>query len=247
MPYRSYFLALLGVNLLVLLCSAVFLMVRTDIVSQLVKRVKQGPVARWTMERRKFDLYKRTMKPGAIIMLGNSLTEQAEWHELLGDARVVNRGISGETTDRMLDRAADLTEPRPALVCLMAGINDLLYYRRPVARVEQQYDSLIDVFAQRGIPVLVFSTLPTHFDQDVNRQVTDLNAHLKQRAAQSPAQVRFVDLWPAMTDGGKLRRDISMDGLHLNEKGYTVWAGELDKTLDDLGLHQPPGPHTVGK
>lgn len=34
--------------------------------------------------------------PSSIVMLGNSLTHGCEWHELLGNPNVVNRGINGE-------------------------------------------------------------------------------------------------------------------------------------------------------
>lgn len=232
MPYRSYFLALLGANLLILLCVAIFLLARHDTFAQIIKRVKNGPVDRWETERRKFALYSEKMQPGAILMLGNSLTEQAEWAELTGDCRVVNRGISGETVDRMLERTPDLFKPRPARVCIMAGINDLVYYRRPLAQVQVRYDSLIDAFLAQGIPVVLFSTLPTHFDQDVNNRVMRLNEHLKTRvSAHKDGLLAYADLWPAMSEGGKLRRDMSLDGIHLNEKGYAAWAAVLEQYL----------------
>lgn len=228
MPYRSYFLALLAANILLLLIAAIFLVAKHDVFTRIVERLKQGPVQRWETERRKFALYEANQKPGMIVMLGNSLTQQAHWAELTGDARVVNRGISGETVDRMLERAEDLVSPRPALVCIMGGINDLLYFRRPLARVEAQYDSLIDTFTSQGIPVVVFSTLPTTFDQNVNRQIVALNQHLARHAHQDRQNlVTYVDLWPAMARDGKLRPDIALDGLHLNEKGYAAWAAEL--------------------
>jgi lysophospholipase L1-like esterase len=240
LPYRSYFLALLGINLLILLCVAIFLLARHDTFAQIIRRVKNGPADRWETERRKFALYNRNMKPGAVLMLGNSLTEQAEWAELTGDPRVVNRGISGETVDRMLERAPDLFNPKPARVCIMAGINDLVYYRRPLAQVQMRYDSLIDAFLSQGIPVVLFSTLPTHFDPDVNNRVKKLNLHLKARAAaRHDSLLVFADLWPTMSEGGKLRRDISLDGIHLNEKGYAAWAAVLAQYLPKQAFAKP--------
>ena len=38
-----------------------------------------------------------------IVMLGDSMTEFAEWNELLGRNDVVNRGIRGDITEGMLN------------------------------------------------------------------------------------------------------------------------------------------------
>ena len=59
-----------------------------------------------------------------IVMLGNSITDGGEWAELLGDAHVKNRGISGDTTDGVLERLGTITRGRPAKVFLLIGIND---------------------------------------------------------------------------------------------------------------------------
>ena len=44
-------------------------------------------------------------------------------------------------------------------------------------------------------------------------------------------QIDFVDLFPLFTEKGThvLRKELSTDGLHLNEKGYKIWAKELKK------------------
>ena len=39
-----------------------------------------------------------------IVMLGDSITDEGQWDELLNNSKVQNRGISGDTTDGVLDR-----------------------------------------------------------------------------------------------------------------------------------------------
>ena len=43
-----------------------------------------------------------------IIFLGNSITNGGEWAELLGNPHAKNRGISGDTTQGVLDRLREL-------------------------------------------------------------------------------------------------------------------------------------------
>ena len=60
-----------------------------------------------------------------IIFLGNSITNGCEWAELLGNAHAKNRGISGDTTNGVLDRLHVITAGKPSKVFLLIGINDL--------------------------------------------------------------------------------------------------------------------------
>ena len=61
----------------------------------------------------------------AVVMLGDSRTHQGDWAELFGSSRVVNRGISGDTTDGILGRIDEVTSREPRLVVMLIGVNDL--------------------------------------------------------------------------------------------------------------------------
>ena len=60
-----------------------------------------------------------------IIFLGNSITNGGEWAELLGNPHAKNRGISGDTTNGVLDRLHVITAGKPSKVFLLIGTNDL--------------------------------------------------------------------------------------------------------------------------
>src|SRR3954451_7586104 len=60
-----------------------------------------------------------------IVMLGDSLTEWGNWHELVPEFRVINRGIAGDTSSGVLDRLEEVIARRPKLVFLMIGTNDI--------------------------------------------------------------------------------------------------------------------------
>src|SRR4051812_12410847 len=60
-----------------------------------------------------------------IVMLGDSLTEWGNWHELVPEFRVINRGIAGDTSSGVLDRLQEVIERRPKVVFVMVGTNDI--------------------------------------------------------------------------------------------------------------------------
>ena len=60
-----------------------------------------------------------------IIMLGNSLTDGCEWHELMQDNRIKNRGITADVVAGIKDRLPAIIKGRPAQIFIMAGINDI--------------------------------------------------------------------------------------------------------------------------
>jgi lysophospholipase L1-like esterase len=58
-------------------------------------------------------------------MLGDSLTEWGNWHELVPEHRIINRGIAGDTSSGVLDRLQEVIERRPKVVFVMIGTNDI--------------------------------------------------------------------------------------------------------------------------
>src|SRR5262245_59343345 len=48
------------------------------------------------------------VETAAIVMLGDSLTEGAPWRELTGCPNLVDRGIGGDTTAKVLARLDDI-------------------------------------------------------------------------------------------------------------------------------------------
>jgi lysophospholipase L1-like esterase len=64
-----------------------------------------------------------------VAMLGDSLTEQGEWSELLGEV-TANRGFGGDTARQLLARVSSVPVAAKT-VFVMVGINDIVAHRRP--------------------------------------------------------------------------------------------------------------------
>jgi hypothetical protein len=78
-----------------------------------------------------------------IVMLGDSLTAEADWRELLPGRDVVNRGVAGQTTDEVAARADEVLRLSPRVILLMAGTNDLMEGKTP-DQIAASYAGVLD-------------------------------------------------------------------------------------------------------
>lgn len=60
-----------------------------------------------------------------IIMLGNSLTDGAEWNELFDNCHVKNRGIVGDIIPGFFERLEPILKGQPRKIFIMGGVNDI--------------------------------------------------------------------------------------------------------------------------
>jgi lysophospholipase L1-like esterase len=185
-----------------------------------------------TYNHRKLLFEKLPVRPGAVVMLGDSQTALCEWHELTGDSVVVlNRGISGDYVDGIRARLDEVLRHKPAKIFLLIGINDLFWGQTPDA-VAIRYQEIVQKIRHDvpGTQLILQSVLPlnntTRSLPASNADVTELNNQII-RIAQAYA-LPYLDLYNLLTDAdGNLSVQFSEDGIHLNEKGYAVWKQAL--------------------
>ena len=173
-------------------------------------------------------------RDGAIVLLGDSITANAEWSEVLGRADVLNRGIPGDTVEGIARRVPEVTRHRPRLVLLMAGINDLRG-GESATYVLAQHKKVLQAL-RTGSPqtrIVLQSILPVGPDkaQALRRNIEEVNRGLKQLT--DGKRVIFLDLHSRFVDSsGNLKAHLTIDGLHLNGQGYRVWLEELRSVLN---------------
>lgn len=178
------------------------------------------------------------IKPGGIVLLGDSITEgfMKNKQSLPADWNVINRGIWGDVIGSparagVLDRlAASAYDVKPAEVYLMIGINDILFLRTPQAIMEQGYEEILKGL-RANCPearIVVQSVLPVagrHKKQ--NSQVQLFNESIRKLAVKHGCA--YLDLYSLFCDAdGNLKEEYhDGHGLHLSPKGYARWAEEL--------------------
>lgn len=171
-------------------------------------------------------------EPGEIIFAGNSLTDNCEWHELLGNSKIRNRGIGGDGITGLRNRIKELTSSSPSKIFLMIGVNDLARGKSP-GFVAAEYDAFIREF-KTGSPstgIYIQSLLPVaDVSQVTNELINETNEKLKEVARENDCT--FIDLYPAfLGDDNLLRHDLHIDGLHLNGQGYLLWKKNISEFL----------------
>lgn len=169
-----------------------------------------------------------------IVMLGNSLTDGCEFNELLGNRHIKNRGIVGDIVQGLIDRIGPIIEGQPKKLFIMSGVNDISHgvTADSIARVTER----LIVMVKQGSPrtkIYLQSLLPFNNDvrewkllKDRDHVVVKANILLEQVARRQG--VTWINLYPLFADeNGRLRADLTNDGLHLMGKGYLIWRDAI--------------------
>ena len=163
---------------------------------------------------------------GGIVLLGDSKTAFGPWDTLIGPC--YNRGVSGMTTAQLLKYLPDLVPGYPDEIRIEVGINDFLLAGIGPYVSFRNYQKILEWIRDNrpAARVTVYSTLPTrrpYFNQRITVLNSLLSAYIAGQGEES--MIAWIDLWPAMTDEqGMLRREFTVEGIHLNAHGYLQWV-----------------------
>ena len=177
-----------------------------------------------------------------VVFMGNSITEG--WsHTSPGffTARpYVNRGISGQTTPQMLIRfRPDVISLKPAVVVILAGINDIAGNTGPstLEMITDNLASMVELAKANGIKVVLSSVLPAYdFPWRPGLQpaekVVSLNAWIKEFAKANGCI--YLDYFTPMADERNgLKAEYTYDGVHPNLAGYKVMEPLVETAIQN--------------
>ena len=169
-----------------------------------------------------------------IIMLGNSLTDGAEWNELLNNRHVKNRGIVGDIIQGYYERMEPILKGQPKKIFILGGVNDVSHdvSGDSIARAMEKLIVLIKTRSPRT-KIYLQSMLPFNNEvrlwkylKDREQVVVDGNRALEQVARRQG--VTWINLYPLfLDDNGRLRAEYTNDGLHLMGPAYLIWRDAI--------------------
>ena len=185
-------------------------------------------------------------RPNAVFM-GDSITEfWAALDPAFFSARVLDRGISGQTTPQMVLRfRADVIALRPRIVHIMGGTNDIAGNTGPESpeQFKDNIRTMVDLAQANGIAVVLGAIPPAaafRWKPAVQPapRIVELNRWLKDYAASR--RLTFADYHTALAgpDGG-MKPGASDDGVHPNAAGYGLMR---DVALRALVRARPLAP-----
>ncbi len=173
---------------------------------------------------------------GAVVMFGNSITEQGPWAELMPGITILNRGIGGDNLAGMKDRLPGVLRHQPSAILIMAGINNILFREATPKKVAHGITELVEIIKKQSpdTRIIIQSILPVNeilggerdFFRNKHDVIEQANKLLKELSEQKG--LVFLDLYPAFTDDtGRLNAEYTIDGIHLNAPGYNLWTDIL--------------------
>jgi len=187
-----------------------------------------------------------------VLFAGDSQVEFGNWYDLFaGQWAVRNCGLSRAKINDVTSLVSALGDRHPQAVILLCGCNNMR--QDTTADCLRDYTTLLAAVRTRLNPktILVLSVMPVRESavdsaaHQFNAKVAQFNAALAAYCGQQP-QVTYLDIRPAvMDDRGGLADDLTVDGLHLNPKGYHRLAqliqAQLAIVLKSSSLSPMPG------
>ena len=191
-------------------------------------------VAQFTMENANFS-------KGQIVFIGDSITDLYHLDDYYQDLslRTYNRGIGGDVTGMLLKRMqVSLYDLEPTKVVLMIGINDI-NGGVSTDTILENYDNILKgiktklpstkVYTMSILPIN--SDLPTYIDVNKSTErILSINEEIKTMATKYSYQ--YMDLFSLVKDDkNHLKKEYSLDGIHLSEQGFVTWTNLIKPEL----------------
>lgn len=171
------------------------------------------------------------------VLLGDSITDFFNYYELFYDfskesgQAVYNRGISGDTTDRLLERLDEnVLNIKPKNLVLLIGTNDIgrgLPLSMSVENVSQIIEKTkekcpdINFILQAVYPIN--ENMRDEFEKRSNEKIKLMNEEFIKLCKKYGCA--WLDITDKLKDEtGNLKRELTYDGLHLNVSAYKIVA-----------------------
>lgn len=180
------------------------------------------------------------------VFVGDSITDGYSISEFYSGKKHLNRGINGDTAQRLIKRLDSNVFPlKPKRIIFLIGTNDLIATKQnevnqDLAKIAELYKTIIEM-TKKALPSteLIFESIyPINVDYSqnfgrTNERISKLNELLK--AVCLEYSVRYLDMHPCLCDEKlNLKKDYTYDGLHLNMSGYSVITQFLKDNIDGL-------------
>lgn len=192
--------------------------------------IHSSPYPAWQNEIARFEEQDQQAapKPGGVVFVGSSSIRS--WGTLQRDfpaANVLGRGFGGsELIDSIAYAPRIVTNYRPRAVAVYAGDNDIARGKK-AGRVLRDFQRLVEVIHRRLPQARIgfIAVKPSISRWNLWPEMERANSFVQEYAEQHE-RIDYLDIATPMLDAtGVPREDLFVDdGLHLNPKGYEVWA-----------------------
>ncbi|MEP6676677.1 MAG: GDSL-type esterase/lipase family protein [Ferruginibacter sp.] len=166
----------------------------------------------------------------AILLIGSSsFTKWTDVQDYFPGHTIINRGFGGSTLPDLIYFVKDVIIPyHPKQIIIYCGDNDFVAPGGATAaivveRVKQLFQLIRAQYPK--VPVAYVSIKPSPSREKFLPLVKEANAMIKQ-LTEKEKHISFINIFDAMLNtDGSINKDIFLsDNLHMNAKGYKIWA-----------------------
>ena len=172
----------------------------------------------------KISFFEEHAREVEVLMLGDSITDHAEWSDLFPSVEITNHGIGGDTVEGVRNRLELIYGMNVSKVFIMIGINNISTKTRTVD-IYKNYKEIVNDLIKNKIQVYIQSILLVGKENNkshLNTKIKTLNYALS-NFSNSNELITYIDLNETLSDGSYLKNEYSIDGMHLNGKAYKIW------------------------
>jgi lysophospholipase L1-like esterase len=172
----------------------------------------------------------KTLEKNGIVFLGNSITEGFEFDKYFNKTKIINRGINSDHIDGLIERLHySVIDLQPSKLFILIGINDIGAQDSDSA-ILTSYALLLEMIAKKipNTKVFIHSILPTtsKWKNCPPEKIVRLNHQIKEFVYKY--NFFWIDIYSLfVNENSYLKSELTRDGLHLNRKGYQLWAEKL--------------------
>lgn len=184
-----------------------------------------------------------------LYFLGDSITRRwgstdPQWSDLMANWKknffgwnAGNFGWGADGIRNMLWRIqnGELEGVNPKVIVILAGTNDVgnqLGGKQKIDRIVKEYQALVTTCREKApkAKIIMTAILPRNDNPAVMPEIRQINQELAKLA--NGRDIFSLDINDKLADSdGKLFDGMTIDKLHLSEKGYQVWADGLRPML----------------
>jgi hypothetical protein len=192
-----------------------------------------------------------------LVFLGDSITQgwggngKEVWAKTWAPHKAANFGIGGDRTEHVIWRLqnGNFDGLKPKLIVLMIGTNNTGHQGRPAAEHNNAvYNSppeqtaagvkmILDILAKKmpETKVLMLAIFPRGATPEDAMRKQNVATNQLLAALAGGKKVTFKDIGTTfLQPDGTLPKDIMPDLLHLNAKGYQMWADAIEPMVKEL-------------
>ncbi len=169
------------------------------------------------------------------LFIGSSSIRMWNLAKSFPDLKAANHGFGGSVLSDSVQFFDRIVAPvKPSVIVLYAGDNDIAAGKSPET-VHADFLSFSELMEKKTPDckqLLYISIKPSTRRWAMADKIQKTNALIKASCDANP-RLQFVDVWAPMlgSDGLPNAELLLLDGLHMTEKGYTIWADALQPHL----------------